>query len=376
MELKNSLSICIGMLSLFSGCVTDSKTAGLPEGTASLRTRMPEQIHWKNGTKEDEAVDAWVDQVLKHDLTLASATQIGLFNNRGLQATYERLGVTQAKVVQAILRKNPSLTLGLGIPLFGKAGLSNDVSLIQEFLDRFTLPLRKRFAEAEFAKIKFEVTDAIFAFRTELRSAFLHVQTLQQLVEMRRGVTELAQSAAELAQKQQEVGNINELDSAHQQAHYAQAKLDLLQNEARLSQAREHLNQLLGLFGKQTQWTLKEPLPDLPKEEDLATRIHAEARAARMQLLTKRASVEYYQTTLLPLQERMVALSQQQYNAMLLGVYQLLTAKQNEITTYQAYLEALRDYFMARLELERVLGSVLPEASSTLVNDPSSGGTS
>ena len=41
------------------------------------------------------------------------------------------------------------------------------------------------------------------------------------------------------------------------------------------------------------------------------------------------------------LRERIVALSQEQYNAMLLGVYQLLQAKQNETNTYREYIEAV-----------------------------------
>jgi outer membrane protein, heavy metal efflux system len=62
----------------------------------------------------------------------------------------------------------------------------------------------------------------------------------------------------------------------------------------------------------------------------------------------------------IPLRERIVALSQQHYDAMLLGVYQLLLAKQAEVNAYREYIEAVRDSWIARADLERSLGGRLP----------------
>jgi cobalt-zinc-cadmium efflux system outer membrane protein len=72
-----------------------------------------------------------------------------------------------------------------------------------------------------------------------------------------------------------------------------------------------------------------------------------------------RTTIEHYAHGLVPLRERIVALSQAHYNAMLLGVYQLLQAKEQEIATYSEYIEAVRDYFIARADLERAIGTRL-----------------
>jgi cobalt-zinc-cadmium efflux system outer membrane protein len=85
-------------------------------------------------------------------------------------------------------------------------------------------------------------------------------------------------------------------------------------------------------------------------------------RQERNRLLAARMTVEFYARALVPLRERIVALSQQQYNAMLLGVYQLLQAKQNEINAYREYIEAVRDYWVARADLERAVGTRLAAA--------------
>lgn len=90
-----------------------------------------------------------------------------------------------------------------------------------------------------------------------------------------------------------------------------------------------------------------------------AVEVRSEVREARDRMLRLRRQAEYYRDTLIPLRERIVLLSQQRYNAMLLGVYDLLRAKQSEVDTYRAYLETLRDYWIARADLERAAGGSL-----------------
>ncbi len=95
-----------------------------------------------------------------------------------------------------------------------------------------------------------------------------------------------------------------------------------------------------------------------------AVEIRSEVRAARDRVIATRGIVERYRRVLIPLRERIVALSQQEFDAMLLGVYQLLLAKQNEVTAYREFIEAARDYWIARSDLERAVGVRLGEASA------------
>lgn len=92
----------------------------------------------------------------------------------------------------------------------------------------------------------------------------------------------------------------------------------------------------------------------------LAVDARSEVRSARNRVVLARRIAEHYRKVLIPLRERVVALSQQQYDAMLLGVYQLLTAKQAEVDTYREYIEAVRDYWIAWTELERAAGGRIP----------------
>ncbi len=94
----------------------------------------------------------------------------------------------------------------------------------------------------------------------------------------------------------------------------------------------------------------------------LAIGIRSEVREIRNRLLLARELAEHYRTVMIPLRERLVAESQRFYNFMLIGVYQLLQAKQDEIAAYRGYIEAVRDYWVARSDLERAVGGRLPSA--------------
>lgn len=87
----------------------------------------------------------------------------------------------------------------------------------------------------------------------------------------------------------------------------------------------------------------------------LAVEVRSAARAARYRLRNARQQSEYYRRVVLPLAEQIMAETQLQYNAMQLGVFQLLQAKQREIETRHQYILAQRDYWIARTELEQVL---------------------
>jgi cobalt-zinc-cadmium efflux system outer membrane protein len=99
----------------------------------------------------------------------------------------------------------------------------------------------------------------------------------------------------------------------------------------------------------------------LQRYTDLAIRIRSRVRAARNQAHALRNQARYYQNQLLPLRQRIVDGTQQQYNAMQIGVFQLLQAKRRQITTARQYVQTLRDYWIARTDLHLMLAGHLPE---------------
>jgi cobalt-zinc-cadmium efflux system outer membrane protein len=99
--------------------------------------------------------------------------------------------------------------------------------------------------------------------------------------------------------------------------------------------------------------------------------VRSEIRLARARMTYARQVAEQYSSSIIPTREHVVELSQQEYNSMLLGVYQLVAAKQSEVSAYGEYIEAVRDYWTARAELERALGGPIVDAPAPPGPQPS-----
>jgi outer membrane protein, heavy metal efflux system len=95
----------------------------------------------------------------------------------------------------------------------------------------------------------------------------------------------------------------------------------------------------------------------------LAVRVRAQARSVRDRLEGATDRAMYYRDILLPLHERIVNEAQLQYNAMQLGPFQLLRAREQQIQTAVAYIETLRDYWLARGDLGQLMSGRLPSSS-------------
>mgnify|MGYP001813012983 CR=1 FL=1 len=95
-----------------------------------------------------------------------------------------------------------------------------------------------------------------------------------------------------------------------------------------------------------------------------AINVRSEVRSLRKRLMMQRYLVEHFKTVMIPLQERIVELTLQEYNYMLTGVFDLLIARQNEFDNYQNYIETVRDYWITRTQIQYVVGGRLPPPDS------------
>jgi len=90
--------------------------------------------------------------------------------------------------------------------------------------------------------------------------------------------------------------------------------------------------------------------------EQLAVDIRSEAREARLRLQSAYQLARHYKEALLPLQQRLVEETTKFYNGMLIGAYDLLLARQQQIQVARDYIGATKDFWVAWADLERAVG--------------------
>ena len=170
------------------------------------------------------------------------------------------------------------------------------------------------------------------ARRLDLRAAYHDVEAAGRLIGLSRGFALLPDGT---------IGIMQERESAGGTYTGGTASLELPlfdRGQARIARAQAQFRQARH------------------RHDALAVDITAEVQGLVARLETARARVEHLQVNVLPLRRRVAAESQRFVNAMQQTIFTLLLAKQAEIDAGQAYVEALRDYWTTRAQLERAAG--------------------
>ncbi|HEY7493535.1 MAG TPA: TolC family protein, partial [Candidatus Tectomicrobia bacterium] len=92
----------------------------------------------------------------------------------------------------------------------------------------------------------------------------------------------------------------------------------------------------------------------------LGVQIRSTVRAVYERLQGAQDRALYYRDIVLPLRERIVNETQLQYNAMQLGVFDLLRAREQQIQAAIAYIDTRLDYWLARTDLGHILSGRVP----------------
>ena len=437
-------------MTLPSGSARDKEEAfqGVQQ---SVQERSGKTIHWEQDQAAHEQALQEARQLLRKPLTVDTAVQIALLNNRPLQATFEEIGLSTADLLEAATFPNPRFDLAIRFPNKPPSGTYIDYGAAIDFLSIIMIPLKKQVAEVQLEAAALRVADATLELVSQVKSAFYSLQGSQQLLRRFKVIVDTNAAALDLAQRQHEAGNITDLALAQQQASYSRSRLDVASTEAEIRRNRERFNRLLGLWDADTDWQIAGELPEVPssdiptralerlaisqrldlqadylqvtsqvknlgltkslrlvgaldfgfnseretdsqtrtgptfaielpilnqgqariargeaalrqsqdKFEALAVDVRSQIRELRDELMSKREIARFYKDELLPGQRRILNESLVHYNAMEIDNFELFSTKAEEARTEREYLEAVRDYWIARAELERAVGGNL-----------------
>ena len=462
---RGAALLAVGTLGfVVAACAHVNPRPAFDDVASVVRERSGRTPQWSLDDHEQNAATGASRLLLEDGLTVDEAVGVALLRNPSLQATFAEIGISQADFAQSGLIANPELSGFVRFATPG-SGTNTELSIAEDWLSLFLRPLRKRLGEAQLEQTKLLVADRVARLTASVKVAYLTLEARQHLVKRLHLIVDLNHVGEEFAAKQYEAGNIGELDLVNQQALLSQSRIELVQAEAAVRRGREVLNRDLGLWGKDTDWTIPDEITKVPETEialegleslameqrqdlkaarwgvDLVARALAikkrtrffpiginvgieserdlggqrvtgptlsiqlpifdtgkasiarlqaeqlramrqldaiaidarsEVREARDAMIVARELVAFYGSVFLPQRSRVLDLTLLHYNMMLKGNYDLLLAKQGQVEAEKAFIEAWRDYWVARAELERAVGGRLPEPdlkSSTVSNE-------
>ena len=273
---------------LLAGCAQFSADGGMATVSASVKQETGKDVAKLAGAAETQRARAQVDALVQAPLDAEAAVQIALLNNRGLQAAFNELGISEAAYVQASLPPNPGISLSR---LAGTGVVEVEFRLIGNLLALATLPQRSEIAARQFEQAKYRAVEATLRLAVDTRRAYFRAVADGQ----RTALLEQSRAAADAATRTMiqlgESGAANTLDQSRLAAFYAELSAQLAQARLKARGNREALTRFMGLWGSDLDYRLPQQLPALPAEPETRTNVEIEAVRRRVDLIIARQEV-------------------------------------------------------------------------------------
>jgi len=270
------------------GCVP-SRGAVFGPVEREVERRIGARATWHEHA--DPRVPAAIAALLAKPLDRDAAVRIAIATNRRLQTQYDELGIAAGEIASATVL--PPLEVDVKTKLAG-GSLADEVELdvIQDVLELIQLPQRRAVARAGLAAARSRAVAATIQLAARVELAYLDVVATQQELELRQTAFDAAGASAEIAERQRAAGNISELALARERDRREQARLELGRAQVDVETRREALNELLGLSGEATRWTVGHRLAELPETMPAIDTLERDVVASSLELEAIRGDEE------------------------------------------------------------------------------------
>ena len=268
---------------LLVGCVPSRQAVWRP---------VDREIEQRIGQRATWGTSAAIDDLLAKPLDRAAATRIALALNQRLQASYEQLGIAAGDIASATVLRPLEVDLAYKFGIGGGAHDEIEIDVTQDILDLLQLPQRRGVAQATLAATRARAVAATVMLVARVEAAHVDVVAAQQELELRQTAFDAASASAEIAERMHAAGNIPELTLARERDRREQTRIDLGRAQLDVELRREALNEVMGVSGRATKWTIDERLPDVPAAAPALDELEQTAIAASLDLEATKQDAE------------------------------------------------------------------------------------
>jgi cobalt-zinc-cadmium efflux system outer membrane protein len=275
------------LAALLAGCAT------LPPGAPADHTAPA--VAARLGAAP-EADDGFVDALRARPLSPADATRIALARNPAIARQHAELGLARADLLQTAKIANPTLSLSF-LDVVGGPGSTISRAVEQPLADLLTRPARLRLGEADYSAARDAAAAAIVDLALQVESQWFTAVGARQRADIEALRAELADAAAELAQRYADAGNLEPAELATLRAEAAATAL-AAQDAARAARReRRALQSLLGLRADEA-FELPTRLPRLAADATLPDDLAILAASQRLDLAAAATRLQRQQRAL------------------------------------------------------------------------------
>jgi outer membrane protein TolC len=274
------------LITSLAACVPSrSSVFGPVDREIERRIGMP--ASWQADSRAMPAIRDLLAKPLDRDAVI----RIALGTNRRLQAEYDRLGIAASEIASATVLAPLRVDLEYK-PARGGEASETEIDVIQDVLDLIQIPQRRAIAGADLDAARARAVAATIELVARVEGAYIDVVAAQQELELRQTAFDAAAASADIAERMSAAGNLPDLALARERDQREQTRIDLARAQIDVEVSREGLNQVLGLSGDLTRWTVSARLPDAPAQAPALDSLERDAVTVNLDLAAVRAEAE------------------------------------------------------------------------------------
>ncbi|MSQ72703.1 MAG: TolC family protein [Betaproteobacteria bacterium] len=288
LRLRRKIAAVLALFAL-GGCASFSPDGGFGAVEQTARQHLGKDLVRGNSPEASDSIEQRVSGLLAKPLSVEDAVQIALLNNRGLQASFQELGISEAERVQAGRLPNPRFSM---LRARDNDDFKIEQALTFNVMSLVIMPQVSELEQRRFARAQRALAQEVIALAAETRKSYINALAAEESLRYMGQVRAAAEAGAELGRRMAQAGNWSRLMQAREQGFYADAALNLARAGQRQRAAREKLTRLMGLWGEQTDFRLPERLPDLPKTVNDLPDVEQKAIAQRLDVQAAKFDTE------------------------------------------------------------------------------------
>jgi len=274
---------------LLSACQTFSPDGGMSTVAMVAGEGLNKGVVRVRSPEEASAAHSAVARLLHAPLSADAAVQIALYNNLGLQAAYNRLGIAEAVNVESSRPPLPTFAIDR---VETSVELDIERKIVGSILALATWPVRSKIARVRFEQAQLVAAEETLRVAAETRRAYLRAVAARQVLAALNKVAKNADASAALAAQLKETGALNTLDHARREVFAKEMEAQVTAAQQQVSATQEQLTRAMGLWETDLGHLLPNPLPPVTRKRRSLHAVEQEAMNRRVDLAIGRLEVE------------------------------------------------------------------------------------
>jgi cobalt-zinc-cadmium efflux system outer membrane protein len=239
-------AVVIALLTGVMGCASLQNTEEWENIKEKAELQIGHEIMWQKTEEDKQIISEKVDDLLSDGLTREEAVQVALFNNQGLQATFEELGISRADLVQAGYFHNPKVGSFIRFPEGDEAAIIES-ELFFRISDLWQIPLQKKVADSQMNSTLMQVGQIVLDTSSTIKMAYDRAIYLESARKETENLLKKFKEISKQVRKRREFGYMSDFDIYQSDVMIAQTEMDLAEINSELNMAKSQLNKVMGV---------------------------------------------------------------------------------------------------------------------------------